>query len=475
MAASPIDPVSRPCRLAIPSSSEAYRCDAFTPREAAIEPERDARIARAAGGSQVDSAREVIQIRGAVPLSGRIRNDSAKNAALPLMAATILCDGEVSLEGIPDCGDARDMAAVLDGLGLRRKQEGSTVTASAAGLRWRALVGPSAERIRHSFLVAGPLLARFGKAVLPAPGGCNIGSRPVDLHLAGFEALGARWRIDAEGLYHIEAERLEGAHIALRTPSVGATMNLVMAATGAHGETTIENAAREPEVVHLVALLRAMGARVSGEGSARITVDGRDALHGAACRVMPDRINAFTYLAIGALVGEDLEVEHFPREHLAAPLSALRTMGADFSTHGDVVRVTARGLVASEVTTGPYPGVPTDLQPIFSALLATARGRSRVTETVFDGRLSHARDLAKMGARISVAGRTLEIDGGPLSGAHVAAADIRSGAALVVAACHARGLTTISGFEHVQRGYADMPGKLASVGADVRSVARPPA
>ncbi|MEW6308109.1 MAG: UDP-N-acetylglucosamine 1-carboxyvinyltransferase [Bacillota bacterium] len=414
-----------------------------------------------------------IIINGGHRLAGRVSVEGAKNAVLPIIAASLLGGGLSMLKGIPPLQDVYTMSEVLSRLGLQVRLNGE------GEVRVDASVVPAAEapydlvrKMRASVLVMGPLLARLGRAVVPLPGGCAIGTRPIDLHLKGFEALGATIDIGAGAISLTAPSRLKGARLYLDFPSVGATENLLMAATLAWGTSVIENAAEEPEVVDLAMYLQAMGARIHGAGTRVITVEGVDALTGAEHHVIPDRIEAGTYLVAVAAAGGEAVIAPVIPEHLKAVVAKLRETGTAVEEHGYEVWVSMRDRPAPiDVKTLPYPGFPTDMQAQMMALLSVASGTSVVAETVFENRFMHVDELNRMGARISIDGRTALIRGpARLAGAPVKATDLRAGAALIIAGLIAEGTTEVTGLNHIDRGYVDVVGKLAALGADVRRV-----
>lgn len=419
-------------------------------------------------GETADDLRYVIE--GGRALKGRMPVDAAKNAVLPLMAASLLTETDFILEAVPPLTDVWVMQELLAELGVR-------VEAATGRLRLRAegALHPEApydlvSRMRASFLVAGPLLARLGRAHVPLPGGCTIGVRPVDLHLKGFAALGARVE-EREGAVILEAPQgLRGAHIYLDFPSVTATENLMMAAVLSRGTTTIENAAAEPEVVDLANCLNEMGAHVTGAGTRVIRIKGRSRLDGVRYRPIPDRIEAATFLLMGAISGGEVLVGPVIPQHLRSVLAKLVEAGVEVAEEGEWIRVGGSPAARQgvDVITLPFPGFPTDLQAPWSALALTLPGTSLVTETLFENRFLHLQELRRLGGQIRQVERTAVIEGGgPLTAAPVTAHDLRGGAALVTAALAAWGRTEIRGVEHLERGYARLPEKLAGVGARV--------
>ncbi|GLG02022.1 UDP-N-acetylglucosamine 1-carboxyvinyltransferase 1 [Alicyclobacillus hesperidum subsp. aegles] len=414
-----------------------------------------------------------IVIQGGCPLEGTVRVSGAKNAVLPILAASLLAEHGVSqIEEVPHLLDVENMANTVAALGAKIDWKGTTVRVDARSLY---SVTPPAElvrRMRASFVVAGPLLARFGEAMIALPGGCNIGPRPVDLHIKGLEALGATSVVE-NGFVHLRAPRggLHGARIYLDVPSVGATQNIMMAATLAKGQTIIENAAKEPENVDLANYLNAMGARVRGAGTDIIRIDGVDALSGATHAVIPDRIEAGTFLVAAALIGRGVYVENALSHHLMSLIAKLEEAGATIEDRVDGIKVwpcPSGRMRPLDVKTHYYPSYPTDMQAQIVAALTVAQGTSMVTETVFENRFMHVAELQRMGANIHIEGRTAVIDGvARLSGARVTATDLRAGAALVIAGLIAEGETEVHGLHHLDRGYDNLVAKFKRLGAAI--------
>lgn len=409
-------------------------------------------------------------LEGGIPLRGTVRISGAKNAVLPILAASLLTGNLCTIKGVPDLEDVRTICQVLEALGAWLERDGGT----SIRVQSRDLVScePPYElvrKMRASFLVMGPLLARLGRAKVSLPGGCAIGTRPVDLHLKGFEALGAK--ISTEyGTVVAEAKRLKGARIYLDFPSVGATENIMMAATLAQGETLIENAAEEPEVVDLANFLNAMGARIKGAGTKIIKITGVKELHGTSYTVIPDRIEAGTYMIAAAITRGDLLLQNVIIEHLKPLIAKLQEMGVRIKEEEGGLRVRmGRRPRAVDVKTLPYPGFPTDLQPQIMALLSLARGTSIIIETVFENRFMHVAELKRMGANIRIEGRSAIVEGvSRLTAAPVRATDLRAGAALILAGLATEGITEVNGIEHIDRGYVTMEKKLAAVGALIK-------
>ncbi|MDA8049884.1 MAG: UDP-N-acetylglucosamine 1-carboxyvinyltransferase [Rhodospirillales bacterium] len=415
-----------------------------------------------------------IRIRGGRPLSGEIAISGAKNATLPLMAAGLLTGEKLVLSNVPRLEDIRTMATLLAQHGLDVTLLDAEGRRLAIGGRIRSTEAPYdiMRKMRASILVLGPLLARAGEARVSLPGGCAIGTRPVDLHLKGLEQMGAEIRL--EGGY-IEAHapgRLKGASIVFPFVSVGATENLLMAAVLADGETELVNAAREPEIEDLARCLNAMGARIQGLGTDRLVIEGVTRLSGAEHSIIPDRIETGTYACAAAITGGDVLLRHARLEHLAAVGRTLTESGVDLSETERGMRVARRNaLSGTDVMTEPYPGFPTDMQAQFMALMAMAEGAAMITETIFENRFMHVPELNRMGARINVHGASAIVRGVPhLSGAPVMASDLRASVSLVLAGLGARGETTVNRVYHLDRGYETVEQKLAACGADIERV-----
>ena len=410
-----------------------------------------------------------IIIRGGQPLHGEISVSGAKNAALPLLFATLLTQDECQLTRMPRVFDIRTALRLLNELGVNATWlSDSQVAVRARTIQHLEAPYDLVKTMRASFLVLGPLLARFGQARVSTPGGCAIGTRPVDIHLDGLQQLGASIR-HQEGYVEASASQLHGAHITLPFPSVGATENLMMAATLAAGTTHIENAAREPEIIDLAIFLNAMGARVSGAGSNTITIDGVRSLHGAQHAVVPDRVEAGTFLIAGAITAGEVFVRHAQVEHLEAFVQKLHASGIQLEVQADGILVKGTDRPSSvDVITWPYPGFPTDLQAQMMALLTVGEGRSLITETVFENRFMHAQELARLGANIHIRGNTAAVTGVAfLSGAPVMATDLRASVSLILAGLAAHGKTEVSRVYHLDRGYERIEEKLSQLGADI--------
>lgn len=412
-----------------------------------------------------------ILIRGGKPLKGQVQVRGAKNSALPLMAAGILAEEACTLHNIPCLHDIFTMDKLLSSFGARIEFTGRYMTIDASTISSQLAHYDLVRKMRASFFVLGPLLGRFGKARVSLPGGCAIGTRPVDIHLKGLEALGASIAID-EGYVNAQGT-LTGADFALDFPSVGATENLMMAATRAKGVTRLSNVAREPEIVDLASFLNAMGAQISGAGTDLITIVGVDSLGGAEHVVIPDRIEAGTFLIAAVATRGDVTVLNANADHLSSFLSKLREAGAEIEVLGSRIRASAtNGIRGVDVTTQPFPGFPTDLQAQIMALMCVADGTSVLRESVFENRFMQVAELLRMGGSIELDGNTAVIRGVPeLSGAPVMASDLRASAALVIAGLIAsKGETSIARVYHIDRGYERIEERLASLGADIERV-----
>jgi UDP-N-acetylglucosamine 1-carboxyvinyltransferase len=411
-----------------------------------------------------------IRIRGGRPLEGAIPIGGAKNAALPLMAAGLLTDGPLVLRNAPDLADIATMATLLAGHGLAVEHDRAARTITLSGTATN-LEAPYdvVRKMRASVLVLGPLLARHGRARVSLPGGCAIGTRPVDLHLKGLEQMGAEIALEAGYIEARAPRRLRGARILFPQVSVGATENLLMAAALAEGRTELVNAAREPEIEDLARCLLAMGARIEGLGTERLTVEGVGALRGAAHEILPDRIEAGTYACAAAITGGALLLLGAREEHLGAVVRTLREAGVLVEPESEGLRVSRRnGLAGVDVITEPFPGFATDMQAQFMALMAVAEGAAMVTETIFENRFMHVPELNRMGARINVHGASAIVRGvHRLSGAPVMATDLRASVSLILAGLAAGGDTVVNRVYHLDRGYERVEAKLAAVGADI--------
>ena len=407
-------------------------------------------------------------IEGGNRLTGEIRVSGAKNAALPIICASLLAAEPLALTNVPELQDVATMLRLLAQMGVAHQRDGDAMTLDASKADRPEAPYDLVKTMRASILVLGPLVARFGSARVSLPGGCAIGARPVDQHIKGLEALGANVRID-HGYIVAEARRLKGTRIVTDLVTVTGTENLMMAATLAEGETVIENAAREPEVVDLAHCLSAMGARISGAGTDRIVIQGVSNLQGASFRVMADRIETGTFLTAVAASGGDVTLTGARPDSLEAVLDKLAEAGARIDVGNQRIRVVAHGRPrAVNVRTAPYPAFPTDMQAQFMALNAIARGTGMVTETIFENRFMHAQELQRLGAHIEIEGNTAVVTGVPkLTGATVMATDLRASASLVIAGLVAEGETIIDRIYHLDRGYEKLEAKLSAVGAKV--------
>jgi UDP-N-acetylglucosamine 1-carboxyvinyltransferase len=421
-----------------------------------------------------------IRIVGGNALNGRIPISGAKNAALPLMIASLLTDDTLTLENVPHLADVEQLIRILGNHGVdysvrgRREKENEGYARSIS-FTARNIVDTTApyelvSKMRASFWVIGPLLARMGEAKVSLPGGCAIGTRPVDLFLEGLEALGAQ--IDVEAGYAVATakNRLKGNRYVFPKVSVGATHVLMMAASLARGETVLENAAREPEIVNLADCLNAMGAKISGAGTPTITIQGVDSLSGARHRVIPDRIETGTYAMAVAMAGGDVLLEGARPDLLENALDVIRQTGAEITELNEGIRVTRNGagIAPVDVTTEPFPGFPTDLQAQFMGLMTMAKGKSHITETIFENRFMHVQELARLGAHITLSGQTAIVDGvQKLKGAPVMATDLRASVSLVIAGLAAEGETIVNRVYHLDRGFERLEEKLTGCGAVV--------
>ena len=412
---------------------------------------------------------EKLIIQGGTPLEGRIRVSSAKNAVLPIIAATLLASTPSTLLEIPDLEDVHTICDVIASLGVKVTKDGENITFDASTISAVEAPYDLVRRMRASFLVMGPLLARKGEARIALPGGCAIGSRPIDLHLKAFEALGATITMGEDFVEAKAPEGLKGNLIYLDFPSVGATENVIMAATFAEGKTIIENAAEEPEIVDLATFLNSMGANIRGAGTDVIRIEGVKELKGAVHTVIPDRIEAGTYLIAAAMAGGNVYVENALSEHLKPVVAKLKEAGVTVEEDIDGIRVISDGnLKATDIKTLPYPGFPTDMQAQFMAMTTIAKGKSTVMETVFENRFMHVGELQKMGASIEVDDRKAFVTGvDQLVGAEVEATDLRCGAALVCAGLAAKGITKVGQLTHIDRGYDNLVTKLKGIGANI--------
>ena len=413
------------------------------------------------------------RIKGKTPLNGVIKVSGAKNAALPIIIATLVARGEYILRNVPNLRDIRVTMRLLEDLGMEtEKLDDNTYKIVNNGFKRTEASYEIVKQMRASFLVMGPMIANLDEAVVSLPGGCAIGSRPVDLHLKGFELLGADIT-RVHGYVHAKADKLKGAEIPLGFPSVGATQNIMMAAVKTPGKTIISNAAREPEIVDLGNFLNKMGAKITGLGTPNIEIEGVEELHAVEYSIMPDRIEAGTYVIASLVTEGDLKIQDARLEDLGVFKSELEAMGVKFEQDGDILTVTGKvkDLKPSKIKTLPHPGFPTDMQPQMMLLQALVNGGSSMEETVFENRFMHVPEFNRMGADITIKHGIAFINGGlPLTGAEVMSSDLRAGAALVLAALAADGETIVNRVYHIDRGYDKLELKLNTVGAQIEKV-----
>ena len=411
-------------------------------------------------------------IKGGVPLVGEVEIAGAKNAALPILAAAIMTDETVEIDNLPDVRDVNVLIEAIAGIGAHvERVNASTVRINGSTIGNISVDYEYIKKIRASYYLLGALLGKYNHAEVPLPGGCAIGSRPIDQHIKGFCALGASVNI-MDGVIHAEAKNLKGSHIYLDMVSVGATINIMMAAAKAQGRTTIENAAREPHVVDVANFLNSMGANIRGAGTDVIRIRGVERLHGTRYSIIPDQIEAGTFMFAAAATRGDVLLHNVIPKHLEATSAKLQEIGCQVEEFDDAVRVTAsRRLHRTNVKTLPYPGYPTDMQPQITVTLALAEGTSIVTESIFENRFKYADELVRMGACIKVEGNTAIITGvEKLNGARVSAPDLRAGAALVIAGLAAEGFTVVDDIVYIQRGYEKFEEKLRGLGAKIEKV-----
>ena len=411
-------------------------------------------------------------IRGGNPLVGEVEIGGAKNAALGILAAAIMTDETVILENLPEVQDIKVLLEAISGIGARvDKIEKGKVAINGSMIGDVSVEYEYIKKIRASYYLLGALLGKYKKAEVPLPGGCNIGSRPIDLHLKGFKALGAEVRIQ-NGSIVAQAEKLQGSHIFLDTVSVGATINIMMAASMAEGRTIIENAAREPHVVDVANFLNSMGANIKGAGTDVIRIRGVEKLHKTEYSIIPDQIEAGTFMFAAAATKGDVMVKNVIPKHLEATTAKLEEIGCEVEEFDDAVRVVAsKRLLNTHVKTQPYPGYPTDMQPQIGVALSLASGTSIVTESIFENRFKYVAELVRMGGMVKVEGNTAIITGvDKLTGAQVSAPDLRAGAALVIAGLAAEGITIVDDIVYIQRGYENFDAKLRGLGAEIEKV-----
>ena len=412
---------------------------------------------------------KIIEIDGGNKLRGTIRVSGAKNATVALIPAAILTDEEATICNVPEITDTDDLCDILENLKVNVKRASESIIINPSNMENIEITEKFSKRLRASYYFMGALLGKYGKASMYFPGGCSIGSRPIDLHLKGFEALGAKVTID-KNKYTVEAKELKGANIYLDIASVGATINIMLAAVRAKGITVIDNAAKEPEIVNVATFLNNMGAKITGAGTSTIKIEGVSYLHKCFHEVIPDRIEAGTYIIIGALCGNPLKIDNVIPEHVDALISKLEEIGVDVEVGVDYVIVNSNNEYKSTtVKTAVYPGFPTDLQQPFSVLLTQCNGKSKVIETIFENRFMHVPYLRELGADITVKNQTATIVGPTkLTSSQVVATDLRAGAAMVAAALLAEGTTRITNVEHILRVYEQIVEKLTGIGAKVR-------
>lgn len=412
---------------------------------------------------------EKLLIEGGHRLTGTVQISGAKNSAVALIPATILADSPVAIEQLPDISDVRTLCKLLREIGGDVVFDNNTLTVDPTWMIDMPLPNGHVKDLRASYYLMGAMLGRFKKAVIGLPGGCNLGPRPIDQHIKGFEALGASVT-NERGAIYLRADELRGARIYLDVVSVGATINIMLAAVKAKGQTIIENAAKEPEIIDVATLLSSMGAKIKGAGTDVIRIDGVDELHGCRHMIIPDRIEAGTFMIIGAAMGDELLIDNVIPQHVESLTAKLREMGVFIEMGEDQILV-SRGyqkLKSADIKTLVYPGFPTDLQQPLTSLLTQAEGTSIVTDTIYGSRFKHIDELRRMGADVKVEGRSAIISGSvPLQGARVKATDLRAGASLVIAGLIANGITEVAGVEHIDRGYGHLVNKLRGLGAKI--------
>ena len=415
-----------------------------------------------------------IIINGGKKLQGEVTVSGAKNSVVALIPAIILSDGVVTLDGVPAISDVDNLIEIIEVMGGSVKRDGETLEIDPRGVKDMPMPFGKINSLRASYYFYGSLLGRYGQATVGLPGGCDLGPRPIDLHLKAFEAMGASISYEAESMRIATdaGQRIKGAHIYMDTVSVGATINTMLAAAKADGRTVIENAAREPEIIDVATLLNNMGARVRGAGTEVITIDGVESLHGTRHQVIPDRIEAGSYIAMAAAIGKGIKVKNVLYEHLESFIAKLEAMGVRMTVEEDAIFVEEQGdLKPIDIKTSPYPGFATDLQQPMTPLLLKASGRGKIIDTIYEKRVNHVPELARMGADIQVLGGQIVYSGPTqLSGAPVKASDLRAGAALVTAGLMAEGQTEITNIEFILRGYSNIIEKLSDLGADIRLI-----
>lgn len=414
-----------------------------------------------------------IVINGGRPLKGEVTISGAKNSVVALIPATILADDIVTLDGVPDISDVASLIDIMTIMGATIERKEDSLIIDPRGVKNMPMPFGKINSLRASYYFYGSLLGRYGQATVGLPGGCDLGPRPIDLHLKAFEAMGAAMTMDGSSMkLATDGKPLQGANIYMDTVSVGATINTILAAVKAEGRTVIENAAREPEIIDVVTLLNNMGAHIRGAGTDMIIIDGVSHLHGTIHQVIPDRIEAGTYIALAAAIGEGIQINNVLYEHLESYIAKLEEMGVRMTISEDSIFVEKQtGLKAIQIKTSPYPGFATDLQQPITPLLLTAAGRGRIVDTIYEKRVNHVPELAKMGATISTLNDHIIYEGpNQLTGSSVKATDLRAGAALVIAGLMASGTTEITNVEYILRGYSDIIHKLTQLGADIQLV-----
>ena len=414
-----------------------------------------------------------IVINGGHPLKGEVTISGAKNSVVALIPATILADDIVTLDGVPDISDVASLIEIMTIMGAKIERKEDSLIIDPRGVKNMPMPFGKINSLRASYYFYGSLLGRYGQATVGLPGGCDLGPRPIDLHLKAFEAMGAAMTMDGSSMkLATNGKPLQGANIYMDTVSVGATINTILAAVKAEGRTVIENAAREPEIIDVVTLLNNMGAHIRGAGTDIIIIDGVPQLHGTRHQVIPDRIEAGTYIALAAAIGEGIQINNVLYEHLESYIAKLEEMGVRMTISEDSIFVEKQtGLKAIQIKTSPYPGFATDLQQPITPLLLTAAGRGRIVDTIYEKRVNHVPELAKMGATISTLNDHIIYEGpNQLTGSSVKATDLRAGAALVIAGLMASGTTEITNVEYILRGYSDIIHKLTQLGADIQLV-----
>ena len=414
-----------------------------------------------------------IVINGGRPLKGEVTISGAKNSVVALIPATILADDVVTLDGVPDISDVASLIEIMTIMGAKIERNEDSLIINPRGVKDMPMPFGKINSLRASYYFYGSLLGRYGQATVGLPGGCDLGPRPIDLHLKAFEAMGAAMTMDGSSMkLATDGRPLQGANIYMDTVSVGATINTILAAVKAEGRTVIENAAREPEIIDVVTLLNNMGARIRGAGTDIIIIDGVPQLHGTRHQVIPDRIEAGTYIALAAAIGEGIQINNVLYEHLESYIAKLEEMGVRMTISEDSIFVEKQtGLKTIQIKTSPYPGFATDLQQPITPLLLTATGRGRIVDTIYEKRVNHVPELAKMGATISTLNDHIIYEGpNQLTGSSVKATDLRAGAALVIAGLMASGTTEITNVEYILRGYSDIIDKLTQLGAEIQLV-----